>query len=69
MTGNKPTHIVVHKGFYRRVNGVLQALKEGTELTLDKQQAEHLVKRGFVKAIGAVEETEKDKKVSKKAAV
>lgn len=51
MADKSPTHTVIRAGWYKRVNGKLQALKIGTELYLGKDQGERSVKRGFVKAI------------------
>lgn len=47
----KPTHIVIRGGFYRRFGGKLQSLPVGTEISLSDQAAHRLVKNGTVKAI------------------
>ena len=44
------THVVVHKKLYLAVEGKLQHMKAGTELTLDDKTAEQL--GGKIKKIG-----------------
>lgn len=58
----KPTHVVIRKGLYMRVDGKLQAVKEGSQISLGKN-ADLMVKRKFVKPI--IEEKE-PKKYGKK---
>lgn len=50
---DKPTHVVIRGGFYRRFGGKLQSLPVGTEISLSDQAAHRLVKNGTVKAIDA----------------
>ena len=49
---DKPTHVVIRGGFYRRFGGKLQSLPVGTEISLSDQAAQRLVKNGTVKVIG-----------------
>lgn len=49
----KNTHIVVHKSLYMRVDGKLQELAEGTQLSLSDKAAKNMVKRGFIKTMKA----------------
>ena len=44
----RPTHTVTHKSLYLRVDGKLQEMAVGTQLTLDGKTAKGLVKKGFV---------------------
>ena len=48
-----PTHEVIHPSLYFRVEGKLQEVEVGTQLTLDKKKGKDLVKRGFVKSLKA----------------
>jgi hypothetical protein len=63
---NKATHVVCHKSLYLRVNGKMQEMKEGEELTLSKDQAEKLVAKGFVKPVSAKEPATAGKKQNDK---
>lgn len=48
---DKPTHVVIRGGFYRRFGGKLQSLPVGTRVALSEAAAGRLVKNGTVKAI------------------
>ena len=47
----RPTHSVIHSSLYFRVNGKLQELAVGTQLTLDDKQAARMVAKGFIKSL------------------
>lgn len=65
------THVLIHAGLYRRVNGTLQPLVPGTRLCLSKSQGEDMVRRGLVKAIDPmpVEKTSQEQGQEEKAPV
>lgn len=47
----RPTHIVTHRSLYLRVEGKLQEMTAGTQLTLSPGQAKKLEKRGMVQSL------------------
>ena len=47
----RPTHVVTHPSLYLRVNGKMQEMKVGAQLTLDAKQAAGMVKKGFIKSL------------------
>lgn len=47
----RPTHVVTHPSLYLRVNGKLQEMEVGAQLTLDSNQAAGMVKKGFIKSL------------------
>lgn len=51
MAKSKPTHVVTHPSLYLRVEGKMQGVAEGTQLTLTDKVAAGMVKRGFVKSL------------------
>ncbi len=42
------THVVTHSSLYLRVNGKLQPMAVGTQLTLEAKVGKRLVDKGFV---------------------
>ncbi len=51
----KATHVVTHDSWYLRVEGKMQEVKRGTELTLTKKQAEKAIDHGFIAEISDAE--------------
>ena len=47
----RPTHVVSHPSLYLRVNGRLQEMAVGAQLTLSDGQAEGMVKKKFIKSL------------------
>lgn len=63
------THRVIHPSLYLRVNGQLQQVEIGHELTLSKEKGEQMVERKFAEAIVESDlevESEKPKKRGRK---
>lgn len=56
----RPTHVVTHSSLYLRVNGKLQEMEEGAQLTLDDKQASGMVKKGFIRSLREVKAVELD---------
>lgn len=53
----RPTHIVTNPSCYLRVNGKLQELEVGTQLTLDAKVGKRLVEKGFAEDLKEAKKT------------
>ena len=56
----RPTHVVTHPSLYLRVNGKLQEMDVGAQLTLDDKQAAGMVEKNFIKSLKEAKQVDLD---------